>query len=342
MNSIQRHNGTIRPATRDDIQPICEIISAYSMALRGVGLDARKNIELSWGQPGFSLETDTRVIELPDERIIGYGLVEDVEAPHVRAGGWMRVHPEFKGQGAEDLLQDWIEERAREAVHKAPPEARVILTQGVLDEDADLRLLLESRAYSIRRYFWRMEIDLAASVPDPVWPEGITVRGFVLQDDLDALVRAHMSAFSDHWGHVAVPFEQELTQWNHWIRNDPEFDETLTFLALAGDDIVGYASCDLRHSEDPAMGYIGVLGVTRPWRRKGIALALLRHTFRDFKNRGQTRVCLGVDSASLTGAVDLYEAAGMTSTRQTAVYEKELRPGKDLSLQSLEGERSCS
>jgi hypothetical protein len=42
-----------------------------------------------------------------------------------------------------------------------------------------------------------------------------------------------------------------------------------------------------------------------------------------------------VDANSLTGALDLYEKAGMRVFRQTDAYEKILRPGKDLSTQSL-------
>ena len=84
------------------------------------------------------------------------------------------------------------------------------------------------------------------------------------------------------------------------------------------------------------MGFIEVLGVCRSWRRQGIALALLHHCFREFQARGQKRVGLGVDAASLTGATRLYEKAGMTASRQFNVFEKELRPGVDLSLQTLD------
>jgi mycothiol synthase len=43
-----------------------------------------------------------------------------------------------------------------------------------------------------------------------------------------------------------------------------------------------------------------------------------------------------VDAQSLTGATRLYEKAGMYVQRQYATYEKELRPGEDLSTQSVE------
>ena len=42
-----------------------------------------------------------------------------------------------------------------------------------------------------------------------------------------------------------------------------------------------------------------------------------------------------MDAHSLTGATRLYEKAGMHMQRQSAVYEKELRPGVNLSTQSL-------
>ena len=79
-----------------------------------------------------------------------------------------------------------------------------------------------------------------------------------------------------------------------------------------------------------------MLGVRRPWRRRGIALALLHHAFGELYRRGKHRVVLGVDSQSLTGALRLYERAGMHVQLQYDNYELELRPGTDLSTQTLE------
>jgi ribosomal protein S18 acetylase RimI-like enzyme len=77
------------------------------------------------------------------------------------------------------------------------------------------------------------------------------------------------------------------------------------------------------------------LGVRRGWRRRGIALALLHHTFREFQQRGQKRVGLGVDATSLTGANRVYEASGMRPTRRVTVYETVLREGTDPSVRTL-------
>ena len=62
----------------------------------------------------------------------------------------------------------------------------------------------------------------------------------------------------------------------------------------------------------------------KPWRRRGLAQALLLASFRDFRRRGETLVRLGVDSENPTGAVRLYERAGMRQVWRADVYRKHL------------------
>ncbi len=95
-------------------------------------------------------------------------------------------------------------------------------------------------------------------------------------------------------------------------------------------------SFDRRTSfEDPKIGWVESIGVRRPWRRRGLALALLHHSFLTFYHRGQESVGLSVDASSLTGATRLYEKAGMHVVRRLDNYEKELRPGTDISVQAI-------
>jgi len=47
-------------------------------------------------------------------------------------------------------------------------------------------------------------------------------------------------------------------------------------------------------------------------------------------------VSLGVDGENLTGALKLYQKAGMHIQRQFDLYEKKLHPGEEISVQSLE------
>ena len=55
-----------------------------------------------------------------------------------------------------------------------------------------------------------------------------------------------------------------------------------------------------------------------------MALALLAHAFEEFRTRGFDRVGLGVDGESTTGALELYEKAGMHVVKQQDTFERTL------------------
>jgi GNAT superfamily N-acetyltransferase len=206
---------------------------------------------------------------------------------------------------------------------------------GALDRDHASTQLLVEHGFSPIRRFLRMMIEMKDAPDVPAWPAGIIVRTFV-RSDLEETTRAVRDSFSDHWGHVDTPFEQDLEEWKHWIDTDDDFDPTFWYLAESGGSLAGVALCTPKRYEDPTLGWIHTLGVRRPWRRRGIALALLQRALCDLYRRGKVKVGLGVDAESLTGAIRLYERAGMRCERCSLAYEKELRAGVDLTRKALE------
>ena len=70
------------------------------------------------------------------------------------------------------------------------------------------------------------------------------------------------------------------------------------------------------------MGWVGVLAVRRPWRRRGLGEALLRESFALFAERGKRAAGLGVDAENTTGAVALYERVGMHVVRRSDTWER--------------------
>ena len=159
-----------------------------------------------------------------------------------------------------------------------------------------------------------------------------TQQGF---DDLEAILRAVDEAFEDHWGHVDRSGDQErIRRFRHSVETDEDHDPSLWYLAMDGNEIAGVALCASRLGADRETGMVNTLGVRRPWRRQGLGLALLHHAFGEFFTRGYQRVGLGVDTQNLSGATRLYEKAGMQVDRELVVYEKELRPGEELSKQA--------
>jgi len=324
-----------RPAMPTDDEAVTRLCNTYSRAFLGYDTVTIEETRLDWGFPGFDLAAHTRVVLTPDGQIVGYGEMWDVIHPtRIYAVG--RVHPDHTRLGIATHLVEWAEARARQSIPKAPEGARVALIHQTLSNDESAARVLGKHGYEAVRHFLLMEIRFDGPPPEPVWPEGITVRTFIRDQDEWPMLTAIAEAFKDHWGHIETPLEEEYDRCMYWINEDPGFDPTLWFLAMDGDEIAGVARCWLYDFAVPDMGEVTTLAVRRPWRRRGLGTALLSHAFGELYRRGQTGASLGVDASSLTGATRLYEKAGMHIARCYALFEKELRPGEDLSTQSLD------
>jgi len=314
---------TLRAPRQDDLPAICALLAAFDIAYMGFA-DAYEPADIREEWERLDLAADAWVIEGSDGRMASYGTLSDYGSGRLQADGY--VHPDYWGRGVGTALVRLMDTRAAELVGRAPEGARVVVGNAVLANDAAAQAILEAEGYSLVRTHWRMAITLDAPPPTPDWPAGNTVRTFAPGRDDRAVFEAVEEAFSDHWGHTPRVFEEWITRTRR-----EDFDPSLWFLAMDGDTIAGVALCRRR----PDCGWLGWLAVRRPWRKRGLGLALLRHAFGAFYMRGERTIALGVDAQSLTGATRLYEGAGMRVTMQAAIYEKELRPGEDLAVRAL-------
>lgn len=326
---------TFRAATMADLEKAVNLFNICAQAQIGADDATVAEIGNEWQTPGFSLDESVRVILTDEGELVGYVEVWDLNDPPTRIWVWGRVHPKHEGKGIGTYLMQWAENRSRQAIARVDEGIQVVMHSGTINTYHPPKHLFKKMGMKLERHFWRMVIDLPGRFPQPAWPKGITLKTFSDIPDLKKVYRAVEDAFQDHWGYVAQAEEESLERWHHWVENDSEFDPSLWFLALDDGDIAGVALCRPKIADDPDMGFVDTLGVRRPWRRQGLALALLNHSFAIFKQRKQKRVGLGVDAASLTGATKLYKKAGMQVARQTDVYQKILRSGKDISTQVL-------
>lgn len=201
----------------------------------------------------------------------------------------------------------------------AEPGMRVSIQSLVNNKDEAGHALLHNNGYSLVRYHWRMEIKLQGAPAPVVFPEGIALRPFARDEQAEVVWQADNEAFRDHWGSHDRTFET----WSHSKFGNPNFDPTLWMIAWDGNEVAGFSQNRFRKG----IGWIGTIAVRRPWRKKGLGIALIRHTFGEFYKRGTATIGLGVDSANLTGATRLYQRAGMYVAGEFAMYEKELRSG---------------
>jgi mycothiol synthase len=280
--------GSLRAPTDDDLQLVVRLISeAWPDP---VGED---DVRRTWTAPGFHRERDARL----DGN--SYVRLEDL--------GEGRVFVQVAGSPSGEIL-DWAEERAS-AIGRRFVSGSWSTSPAILRE-------LERRGFVAVRDSLRMTIDLGEPTPPPAWPEDIDVRSFRPGDER-AFYETQQETFLDSWEPVGATFEE----WSHWLLEAPWFDPRLWLLALDGAEPAGFAICHAR-SGDPETGSIRLLGVRRPWRRRGLGRALLLHSFAVLREHGFRRAGLGVDAESPTGAHTLYESAGMRVEARFEIYEK--------------------
>lgn len=310
---------SLHPAQWADLEPVAQLILDVCThdgdAIFAVSPDTLRN---EWQAPGFNLETDAWVVKTFEGHVVGYEeFVDKYEHASLQGDGY--IHPDFMGKGVGTALMRALEERARKEIDLATPEHRVYIRNGMAIGDTVAREMHETEGYKPIRFFWRMEISLETAPPTPVWPAGIELHPFDTDKHSYLVYRADEEAFLDHWGHTPHPFDE----WKHHAIEREDFDPSLWFIAWDGDQIAGLALDRYRNGH----GWVGSLGVRRPWRKRGLGLALLHHSFGEFYKRGKRTVSLGVDAANPTGATRLYQKAGMHVAAEYVSYEKELRPG---------------
>lgn len=326
----------MRPITMADARIVADLKNAQMKALLGVGTVTVEQLHSDWQSPDFDIEESSQLLLDVQGRTLGSVIVWN-NAP-VAVNPWVDLdtHPDRGDTAVGQQLLAWAEQRARQMISRAPENARVVMNVGALSVDTPRKRLLENNHMTHTRTFYTMRIDMAAPPPAPTWPEGIQVKRFDRDTDELPTIKAVEEAFKDHWGFVEEPLEESLKHWRHWMDTSEDYDPSLWFLAVDGDEVVGVSLCEPQSHEAPEAGYVGELGVRRPWRRRGVATALLRHSFCEFWKRGKRAITLGVDATSLTNATRLYKKVGMRVWREWLHYEKELRPGTDLTRQSLD------
>jgi mycothiol synthase len=298
---------SLRPPTLEDLPALTEFFGQLErMGGRGEGEGEIRHLLTT---PLFDVAADFR-IALEDGRIVGWCDVWDQNHEHAR----LFLDPRARRDAPHvyEALFDWGLARAQSVAENGA----VCRAAGSAGDEAFAGEVTK-RGFNLIRHFFRMEIDLARSPEEPVWPEGVVVRTFQPGEER-AVYDAIIDAFTDHWDFVPTAFEE----WEQFMVHSAEFDPALWFIAEDGGEMAGFSLC--RTERRPGVGHVGVLGVRPPWRRRGLGSALLLHSFHGLRARGIPKVDLGVDAENTTGAVGLYERAGMNVARRTDAYEKEL------------------
>ena len=110
--------------------------------------------------------------------------------------------------------------------------------------------------------------------------------------------------------------------------DSPYYDPSLWCVAWDGDEVAGQVRSFINGPENEAMGrrrgYTENISVRRPYRRRGLARALLVRSLHAVKERGMEEASLGVLTENVHGAFRLYESVGFRVVRSCTTLRKPL------------------
>jgi GNAT superfamily N-acetyltransferase len=326
-----------RAGSLDDYLLAFELSNAFFMHVSGsVDVNDPELVRLDWQNAGFHPETDLWLVFAPDGRLVGLAEAWMTHLPPVHPWNWVCVHPDYFDRGLWEYLLEWAENRSMSALERVPAGLRFAPHTGTEHTNEYGLRAIQSLGWKYNRSFYRMFTELDAEPLVPPTPDGIVIRTYHPETETEAVYLALVDAFKDHFGFTEQPFESGFAEFKHNLIDEPGYDPNYWFLAMDGDEIAGVCLCRPESMEDATCGFVNELGVRRAWRKRGLGTILLKHAFAAFYVRGQKSAALGVDASSLTGATRLYERAGMRAVRQFDNFEKELRPGREISTQVLE------
>jgi len=297
--------------TDDEVDAIAQILNAHAAADAIDEVWTADGLRAWFGHPSeqFDAARDVLLAEL-DGRVVATGRTEWVDTRDGRYREYRlygTVDPVLRGRGIGTALLAELErrQRARAAEHDQPRET-VFMTfaaVGRLDE-----ALLRANAYEPARWFIDMVRPTLDDLVERPLPDGLELRP-VSPDQHEAIWRANREAFRDHWGGSDESIEQLRR-----ILDDPDVDTGLWLIAWDGDEVAGGVWNEIRPAENEGLGirrgWLDSVFTRRPWRRRGLAGALISRSLALLRDRGMTSAILGVDVDNPTGAFGLYEAAG--------------------------------
>jgi ribosomal protein S18 acetylase RimI-like enzyme len=316
----------------DDLQAVSDLHIRAAIADE---IDERESPE-EWAQwfahpSGFDPMTDVVVAEL-DGRLVAYAQARAQDdndgGRNYTAGG--EVDPDLRGRGiGRALLRHNVRhQRARGAREAAAneeagkPSVDRRLESWSFESQTRRTRLLETEGFEIVRWFFEMLRPNLDDIVHHPMPEGLEFRP-VVPEDHRTIFEGDVEAFRDHWGAM----EEGDHAFNRFF-SGPDFRPDLWRVAWDGDQVAGVCMnrvmSTLNEQSGQRRGELAGVSVRRPWRRRGLARAMVAASLRALRDEGMTSASLGVDADNPMGALGVYEANGFRVNRKGLNYRRPL------------------
>lgn len=231
------------------------------------------------------------------------------------------VHPNWRRKHIGQTLLQWGERRLLEvASTQEINECNSYFQFWSRSDESGSAFLSESQGYEPIRHSYKMVRPLEEHIPIYPLPSGIEIRR-VVPSLYKTIWEAKEESFRDHWSHrMALDVDYEK-----WL-NAPSFQPEIWQVAWDGSEVAGMI---LNNIDDVSNEYFGFrrawtdpICVRRPWRRRGLASALLGRSLQFLKTYGIDDAILRADIQNPTGAFELYKEYGFKPCLHSIGFRK--------------------
>lgn len=230
--------------------------------------------------------------------------------------------PAWRKTGIRLAIVRQLKQRLRQIAANHPTDKKKLFVNWGMQTETDWVDLLQAEGHQIVRYGLSMVRPNLDNIPDCPIPDGFEVRRGTLAE-WRQIWEAAREAFRDHWGMS----EWNETQFTAWSKYD-HFNPDLWQIAWSGDEVAGGVLNFIDKKENETFtrqrGYTETIFVRRPFRKHGLAKALIARSFQVLKDEGMAEAALGVDAENLSGALHLYRKMGFVEEKRGMTFHKPL------------------
>ena len=216
--------------------------------------------------------------------------------------------PEYRKTGVWSEMVKENEYRLREIATRHPYRQRFFQSWAT-ENQKEWISVLENKGYKAVRHFNNMLHSLE-NIPDQTLPDGIEVRP-VQDDHYRKIWDAQRDVQKELFEYVAEQWVDDSFQ--AWL-NDPSHTPHLWQIAWCGDQVTGMVLARINEVENQELnrkrGYTEHVFIRKPWRKRGIAKALIANSLKEFKKLDIEEAELGVDTENESGAYEFYRRMG--------------------------------
>ena len=183
----------------------------------------------------------------------------------------------------------WVESRLREIATAHPADSPRSFESFAGQAEIGKIEMLQKSGYRPVRYFDQMLRSSMDDIPVFPLPQGLEIRP-VIAEHYRLIWEAENEAMRDHWGHHRRTEEDYLA----WLNYKAVFCPHLWQVAwdVASGQVAGQVRAFILDEENVKYhrrrGYTEFISVRAPWRKRGLARALIARSFTAQKEAGWT------------------------------------------------------